>query len=102
MIQKNTILSFHSFDSMAVRYKNISEFKYQNSLHKAVGNSQSPGCFMAVNLLENLDLLLGLQPVAVHQQADDESQVDAEKSGITGDVFVAGLLGSFNERLDLC
>ena len=57
---------------------------------------------MSVNLLKNLDLLLRLQPVAVHQQADDIRQVDAEKPGSLGNVFVAGLLCGFDERLDLC
>ncbi len=54
---------------------------------------------MSVNLLENLDLLLRLQPVAVHQQADDVRQVDAEKPGSLGNVFVAGLLCGFVEPL---
>ena len=55
---------------------------------------------MSVDLLEEVQLLRRRQPVSVHQQGDDVSQIETLEAGVFVDPDRAGLLGRFDERLD--
>ena len=66
----------------------------------AVGYSEGPACLMPIDFLEQVELLVQGQSIAVGQQRDYVRQVNALKSRIFVTRYIAGDLGCIDIGLD--